>query len=157
MRIKSTYCADIIYPDATSGYVNARANLDAKLTWRCSKLQPDQLTTGGNKEPAWKCRKCQEFGELLEPDSDVDIPVSENWECHSGTDLKGHVVSILFSRSKLSHLQKQVCSNIVAAISRKASCVMMTGSCPCVLSMAVWTLEPVSIYGTIAIQICTKG
>jgi len=65
----------------------------------------------------------QVFGKLLEPDSDVDIPVSENWEGHSGTDLKEHVVGILFSRSKLSHLQKQVCSHIVAAISKEASCM----------------------------------
>ena len=52
----------------------------------------------------------QVFGKLLEPDTDVDAPMSENWEGHSGTDLKEHVVGILFSRSKLSHLQKQVCS-----------------------------------------------
>ena len=55
------------------------------------------------------------------------------------------MVSILISRSKLGHLQKHVCSYIVAAISKKASCLMMTGRCPCVLSMARWTLEP--IYG----------
>ena len=34
--------------------------------------------------------------------------------------LKEHVVGILFSRSKLSHLQKQVCSHIVGAIKREA-------------------------------------
>ena len=55
------------------------------------------------------------------------------------------MVSILISRSKLGHLQKHVCSYIVAAISKKASCLMMTGRCPCVLRMARWTLEP--IYG----------
>lgn len=35
--------------------------------------------------------------------------------------LKEHVVGILFSRSKLTHLQKQVCSHIVTAIKKEAA------------------------------------
>ena len=65
----------------------------------------------------------QVFGKLLEPESEVDSALPETWEGHSGTDLKEHVVGILFSRSKLSHLQKQVCSHIVAAISKEARCL----------------------------------
>merc|ERR1719270_2102285 len=34
--------------------------------------------------------------------------------------LKEHVVGILFSRSKLTHLQKQVCSHIVTAIKKES-------------------------------------
>merc|ERR1719336_2193856 len=49
----------------------------------------------------------QVFGKLLEPESELVEAITENWEGHSGTDLKEHVVGILFSRSKLSHLQKQ--------------------------------------------------
>ena len=64
----------------------------------------------------------QVFGKLLENETELDIPVIESWEGESGTDLKEHVVGILFSRSKLSHLQKQVCSHIVAAISKEAEC-----------------------------------
>ncbi|ODN02467.1 E3 ubiquitin-protein ligase MYCBP2 [Orchesella cincta] len=37
-----------------------------------------------------------------------------------GNDLQEHVVGILFSRNKLTHLQKQVCSHIVSAIHREA-------------------------------------
>merc|ERR1719348_2623710 len=65
----------------------------------------------------------QVFGKLLEPESELVEAITENWEGHSGTDLKEHVVGILFSRSKLSHLQKQVCSHIVAAISKKTACL----------------------------------
>jgi len=65
----------------------------------------------------------QVFGKLLEPESELVEAITENWEGHSGTDLKEHVVGILFSRSKLSHLQKQVCSHIVAAISKEAACL----------------------------------
>ena len=35
--------------------------------------------------------------------------------------LKEHVVGILFSRSKLTHLQRQVCLHIVAAIKKESS------------------------------------
>ena len=62
----------------------------------------------------------QVFGKLLEPESDLEVPSLDHWD---GTDLKEHVVGILFSRSKLSHLQKQVCSHIVTAIAKEASCL----------------------------------
>ncbi|KAG0414124.1 hypothetical protein HPB47_008717, partial [Ixodes persulcatus] len=39
----------------------------------------------------------------------------------TSNDLKEHMVGILFSRSKLTHLQKQVCSHIVAALKKEAS------------------------------------
>ena len=51
----------------------------------------------------------QVFGKLLETDTDLDIPGLDTMCTDtSGTDLKEHMVGILFSRSKLSHLQKQV-------------------------------------------------
>ena len=34
-------------------------------------------------------------------------------------DLREHMVGILFSRSKLSHLQRQVCAHIVQAIGKE--------------------------------------
>ena len=64
----------------------------------------------------------QVFGKLLESDSDIDLTGVDTWDAVSGTDLKEHVVGILFSRSKLSHLQKQVCSHIVTAISKETNC-----------------------------------
>lgn len=36
-------------------------------------------------------------------------------------DLREHMVGILFSRSKLTHLQKQVCAHIVQAIRKEAT------------------------------------
>ena len=51
----------------------------------------------------------QVFGKLLETDTDLDIPGLDTLDTNtSETDLKEHMVGILFSRSKLSHLQKQV-------------------------------------------------
>ena len=67
----------------------------------------------------------QVFGKLLEPELEVPEPVlDQDLLSHgSGTDLKEHMVGILFSRSKLSHLQKQVCSHIVNAICKEAACM----------------------------------
>ena len=55
------------------------------------------------------------FGKLIsEEGGEEDIansgPKDESAEANEGdVDLKEHMVGILFSRSKLSHLQKQVC------------------------------------------------
>ncbi len=64
----------------------------------------------------------QVFGKLLEADVEKNATVN-NLDNVDGNDLKEHVVGILFSRSKLSHLQKQVCSHIVNAIAKEASCL----------------------------------
>lgn len=64
----------------------------------------------------------QVFGKLLEEsqaaEEDDDVKKETNEE---ESYLKEHVVGILFSRSKLTHLQKQVCSHIVQAIKKEAS------------------------------------
>lgn len=63
----------------------------------------------------------QVFGRLLEEshhENEDGIAASiQNEE----TYLKEHVVGILFSRSKLTHLQKQVCAHIVQAIKKETS------------------------------------
>ncbi|XP_013400127.1 E3 ubiquitin-protein ligase MYCBP2 [Lingula anatina] len=64
----------------------------------------------------------QVFGRLISDEApleeqkkdEVDKGMSE-WD----TDLKEHMVGILFSRSKLTHLQKQVCTHIVQAIKKE--------------------------------------
>ena len=82
----------------------------------------------------------QVFGRLLEENVDVadsrlpknsiynnDVnPNSEpniqsNQMTANGSDLKEHVVGILFSRQKLTHLQKQVCAHIVRAIRKEST------------------------------------
>lgn len=67
----------------------------------------------------------QVFGKLIEgeqllqgPLSSVTEPSSE--EIEESNDLREHMVGILFSRSKLTHLQKQVCSHIVKAIRKES-------------------------------------
>ena len=60
----------------------------------------------------------QVFGRLLEQPSEASASTTD--EQQQEPYLKEHVVGILFSRSKLSHLQKQVCSHIVGAIKREA-------------------------------------
>ncbi|BET00252.1 RING [Nesidiocoris tenuis] len=55
----------------------------------------------------------QVFGKLITGEQ-------EEAEGEGSNDLKEHVVGILFSRSKLTHLQKQVCVHIVQAIRKEA-------------------------------------
>ncbi|XP_050038840.1 E3 ubiquitin-protein ligase MYCBP2 [Dermacentor andersoni] len=72
----------------------------------------------------------QVFGKLLggdaeSPEEDVSArPVGGEATSperpETSNDLKEHMVGILFSRSKLTHLQKQVCSHIVAALRKEA-------------------------------------
>ena len=68
----------------------------------------------------------QVFGRLLDRqetevnEDDSDAVPSKEWE-EQETYLKEHVVGILFSGSKLTHLQKQVCAHIVQAIKKEAS------------------------------------
>jgi hypothetical protein len=49
------------------------------------------------------------FGKLILGDQPVDNEIGEGkGEGEESNDLKEHMVGILFSRSKLTHLQKQV-------------------------------------------------
>ncbi|XP_065222944.1 E3 ubiquitin-protein ligase MYCBP2 isoform X3 [Planococcus citri] len=61
----------------------------------------------------------QVFGELIET-SQSEIRTAEQRE---SSDLKEHMVGILFSRRKLNNLQKQVCNHIVQAI-KKETCII---------------------------------
>lgn len=55
-------------------------------------------------------------------DQDIERPqMAEMQSTIETNDLKEHMVGILFSRSKLTHLQKQVCAHIVAAIRKEAT------------------------------------
>lgn len=59
-------------------------------------------------------------------DADAAMPEPEAGaesepETGEHVDLKEHVVGILFSRCKLTHLQKQVCMHIVQAIRKEAT------------------------------------
>ena len=64
----------------------------------------------------------QVFGRLLEEShhENEDGGIKES-PSSAASDLKEHVVGILFSRSKLTHLQKQVCAHIVQAIKKETA------------------------------------
>ena len=62
----------------------------------------------------------QVFGKLLE-ESHHENEDGKEAVAAAGSDLKEHVVGILFSRSKLTHLQKQVCAHIVQAIKKETA------------------------------------
>ena len=64
---------DIIYPGATYGFVDARADLDAKADLKV-------LSAPASSTDHWThLITSQVFGELLEPNSDGDIPDYKNW------------------------------------------------------------------------------
>ena len=54
-----------------------------------------------------------------ENDAAMPLPSPGDMGPEGDVDLKEHMVSILFSRSKLTHLQKQVCAHIVQAIRKE--------------------------------------
>ncbi|KAJ8666980.1 hypothetical protein QAD02_008642 [Eretmocerus hayati] len=67
----------------------------------------------------------QVFGKLIQgeqqnqgPNSSLGIEAN-NEELEESNELREHMVGILFSRSKLTHLQKQVCTHIVQAIRKE--------------------------------------
>lgn len=57
------------------------------------------------------------FGKLILGEQPPDTEVGEGkGEGEESNDLKEHMVGILFSRSKLTHLQKQVSFTVVVVI-----------------------------------------
>ncbi|KAL1131023.1 hypothetical protein AAG570_012261 [Ranatra chinensis] len=65
------------------------------------------------------CYKRTVFGKLITGETEETATV-EGEGGEESNDLKEHMVGILFSRSKLTHLQKQVCVHIVQAIRKEA-------------------------------------
>ncbi|XP_074650729.1 E3 ubiquitin-protein ligase MYCBP2-like [Tubulanus polymorphus] len=69
----------------------------------------------------------QVFGRLISDEGPEDEKRDEcrddgsEGSIEGENDLKEHMVGILFSRSKLTHLQKQVCAHIVLAIQKETS------------------------------------
>ncbi|XP_035719406.1 E3 ubiquitin-protein ligase MYCBP2-like isoform X2 [Vespa mandarinia] len=63
----------------------------------------------------------QVFGKLIQGEQPQQPEQTEgaNEDVEVSNDLKEHMVGILFSRSKLTHLQKQVCTHIVQAIQKE--------------------------------------
>lgn len=49
----------------------------------------------------------------------MELAEGANEDLEDSNDLREHMVGILFSRSNLTHLQKQVCTHIVQAIRKE--------------------------------------
>lgn len=69
------------------------------------------------------------FGKLILGESAGPSEPEPEELADDNNDLKEHMVGILFSRSKLTHLQKQVCMHIVHAIRKEASRVRDEWEC----------------------------
>lgn len=63
----------------------------------------------------------QVFGKLIQGEKQQQTEPTEgaNEDVEDSNDLREHMVGILFSRSNLTHLQKQVCTHIVQAIRKE--------------------------------------
>ncbi|XP_066580931.1 E3 ubiquitin-protein ligase MYCBP2 [Prorops nasuta] len=62
----------------------------------------------------------QVFGKLIQGDQQqLETVDAINEDLEESNDLREHMVGILFSRSNLTHLQKQVCTHIVQAIRKE--------------------------------------
>lgn len=63
----------------------------------------------------------QVFGKLIQGEKQQQMEPIEgvNEDVEDSNDLREHMVGILFSRSNLTHLQKQVCTHIVQAIRKE--------------------------------------
>ncbi|XP_014476553.1 PREDICTED: E3 ubiquitin-protein ligase MYCBP2 isoform X5 [Dinoponera quadriceps] len=63
----------------------------------------------------------QVFGKLIQGEKQQQMEPTEgvNEDVEDSNDLREHMVGILFSRSNLTHLQKQVCTHIVQAIRKE--------------------------------------
>ncbi|XP_054723026.1 E3 ubiquitin-protein ligase MYCBP2-like [Uloborus diversus] len=101
---------------------------------KVSALQIQQKNCEAETLKVFRLLTSQVFGKLISGENecgedrkndfnqDIDgMQLSQSQSTLETNDLKEHMVGILFSRSKLTHLQKQVCSHIVAAIRKEAS------------------------------------
>ncbi|XP_077518796.1 MYC binding protein highwire isoform X2 [Amblyomma americanum] len=96
----------------------------------CRSLYIQQRNCEAETLRVFRLLTSQVFGKLLggeaeSPEEDVPArPMGDEATSperpETSNDLKEHMVGILFSRSKLTHLQKQVCSHIVAALRKEA-------------------------------------
>ncbi|KAG8179148.1 hypothetical protein JTE90_015337 [Oedothorax gibbosus] len=101
---------------------------------RVTALQIQQKNCEAETLKVFRLLTSQVFGRLIAGENECDediknginqdmdrMQLSQSQSTLETNDLKEHMVGILFSRSKLTHLQKQVCSHIVAAIRKEAS------------------------------------
>nr|KAG5689428.1 hypothetical protein BaRGS_012250 [Batillaria attramentaria] len=92
---------------------------DCAITVRKTSLQIQQDNCEAETLKVFRILTSQVFGRLI---SAEEVEKKESGEeVDVDNDLKEHMVSILFSRNKLSHLQKQVCAHIVDGIRKEAA------------------------------------
>ncbi|XP_024084698.1 E3 ubiquitin-protein ligase MYCBP2 isoform X3 [Cimex lectularius] len=89
-----------------------------RLKRQHSAMTIQQRNTEAETLRVFRLITSQVFGKLITGEEEVPAVEAEGNE--ESNDLKEHMVGILFSRSKLTHLQKQVCVHIVQAIRKEA-------------------------------------
>ncbi|XP_035827428.1 E3 ubiquitin-protein ligase MYCBP2 isoform X3 [Aplysia californica] len=100
---------------------------DTTVEVKKGAVQIQQDNCEGETLKVFRILTSQVFGKLVtspeESESEEDKKEDKDKDkdkADGDNDLKEHMVSILFSRSKLSHMQKQVCNHIVQGIRKEA-------------------------------------
>ncbi|XP_043461333.1 E3 ubiquitin-protein ligase MYCBP2 isoform X1 [Leptopilina heterotoma] len=89
-----------------------------KLGKQLNSLTIQQRNCESDTLKVFRLITSQVFGKLIQGEQQLMEPI-EGDDLEDSNDLREHMVGILFSRSKLTHLQKQVCSHIVQAIKKE--------------------------------------
>ncbi|XP_014287849.1 E3 ubiquitin-protein ligase MYCBP2 isoform X3 [Halyomorpha halys] len=94
-------------------------SIKLKRQYSASAIQ--QRNTEAETLRVFRLITSQVFGKLITGEKEEAENFLEGEVIEESNDLKEHMVGILFSRSKLTHLQKQVCVHIVQAIRKEAA------------------------------------
>lgn len=137
VRILGEIGQNLVIPQRSAFTIQQR--LCESETLKVFRLITSQVWINGSSfsvsSPGWSIlqivsdRYFQVFGKLILGEN---VPQSETEfeeQPEENNDLKEHMVGILFSRSKLTHLQKQVCMHIVQAIRKETSRVREEWEC----------------------------
>ncbi|XP_055893471.1 E3 ubiquitin-protein ligase MYCBP2-like isoform X4 [Biomphalaria glabrata] len=93
---------------------------DTELEVKKGAAQIQQENCEAETLKVFRILTSQVFGKLVTSPEDSETEEDKKDKVDGDNDLKEHMVSILFSRSKLSHMQKQVCNHIVQGIRKEA-------------------------------------
>ncbi|RZF32318.1 hypothetical protein LSTR_LSTR001782 [Laodelphax striatellus] len=109
-------------PDNSLRVRQVRVLAAGERTAQSTALAIQQRNTEAETLKVFRLITSQVFGKLIERGGRADRnSVVAGDEDAESNDFKEHVVGILFARSKLTHLQRQVCAHIVEAICRETA------------------------------------
>ncbi|XP_039287440.1 E3 ubiquitin-protein ligase MYCBP2-like [Nilaparvata lugens] len=111
-------------PDNSLRVRQVRVLAAGERTPQSTAIAIQQRNTEAETLKVFRLITSQVFGKLIESGGRVDrnsVVLAGDEDAGESNDLKEHVVGILFARSKLTHLQRQVCAHIVEAIRRETA------------------------------------